>query len=95
MTELKATDFPLVAEQIISMQEKPSSSCCTSVSIINLAVVCVQEAQLCAVEEELTLKEARWLQSEARLQGMVTGLEQELELEREQHSKEVLLSQDW
>ena len=51
--------------------------------------VCVQEARLCAVEEELALKEARWLQLEAELQSMVTSLEQELELEREQHSKEV------
>ncbi|XP_069568595.1 coiled-coil domain-containing protein 18 isoform X1 [Brachyistius frenatus] len=47
------------------------------------------EAQLCSVDEELTLKEARWLQSDAALQSMVTSLEQELELEREQHSKEL------
>lgn len=49
----------------------------------------LQDIQLCSVEEELALKEARWLQSEASLQSMVTSLEQELELEREQHSKEV------
>ncbi|XP_047223128.1 coiled-coil domain-containing protein 18 [Girardinichthys multiradiatus] len=47
------------------------------------------EAQLCSVEEELTLKEAQWLQEEARLQSTVTALEQELELEKEQHSKEL------
>lgn len=49
----------------------------------------VQEARLCGVEEELVLKEAHWLQAEARLQGTVTSLEQELELEREQHCREV------
>lgn len=49
----------------------------------------VQEAQLFSVEEELTLKEAHWLQEEARLQSTVTALEQELELEKEQHGKEV------
>ncbi|XP_047446699.1 coiled-coil domain-containing protein 18 isoform X1 [Mugil cephalus] len=47
------------------------------------------EARLYSVEEELTLKEARWEQLESRLQGMVTSLEQELDLEREQHSKEL------
>ncbi|XP_037537935.1 coiled-coil domain-containing protein 18 [Nematolebias whitei] len=47
------------------------------------------EAQLFSVEEELTLKEAQWQQEEARLQSMVTALEQELELEKEQHSKEL------
>ncbi|XP_062284878.1 coiled-coil domain-containing protein 18 isoform X1 [Scomber scombrus] len=48
-----------------------------------------KDIRLCRVEEELALKEARWLQSEAGLQSMVTSLEQELELEREQHSKEL------
>lgn len=48
-----------------------------------------KEEQLCRVEEELALKEARWLQTEARLQESVACLEQELELEREQHSKEL------
>ncbi|XP_053185559.1 coiled-coil domain-containing protein 18 [Scomber japonicus] len=48
-----------------------------------------KDIQLCRVQEELALKEARWLQSEAGLQSMVTSLEQELELEREQHSKEL------
>lgn len=48
-----------------------------------------QTAQLCSMEEELALKEARWLQLEAGLQSTVTSLEHELELEREQHSKEV------
>uniref|UniRef100_A0A665UH12 Coiled-coil domain containing 18 n=1 Tax=Echeneis naucrates TaxID=173247 RepID=A0A665UH12_ECHNA len=48
-----------------------------------------KEVRLCAVEKELVLKEARWLQSEAKLQNTVTSLEQELELEREQHSKEL------
>ncbi|XP_044076253.1 coiled-coil domain-containing protein 18 isoform X2 [Siniperca chuatsi] len=48
-----------------------------------------KEVQLCSVEEELALKEARWLQLEAGLQTTVTSLEQELELEREQHSKEL------
>ncbi|GLD51193.1 coiled-coil domain-containing protein 18 isoform X1, partial [Lates japonicus] len=48
-----------------------------------------KEVRLCGVEEELALKESRWLQTEARLQGMVTSLEQELELEREQHSREL------
>ncbi|XP_022610747.1 coiled-coil domain-containing protein 18 [Seriola dumerili] len=47
------------------------------------------EVRLCGVEEELVLKEAHWLQSEARLKGMVTSLEQELELEKEQHSREL------
>lgn len=60
--------------------------------------VCLQEVRLFRVEEELALKEARWLQSEAELQSMVASLEMELELEREQHSKEVqqlLKLQDW
>ncbi|KAA8587730.1 hypothetical protein FQN60_016592 [Etheostoma spectabile] len=48
-----------------------------------------REVRLCGVEKELALKEARWLQLEAGLQSMVTTLEQELELEREQHSKEL------
>lgn len=48
-----------------------------------------QEVQLCSVEEELALKEARWLQLEAGLQSTVASLEQELDLERERHSKEV------
>nr|XP_020471831.1 coiled-coil domain-containing protein 18 isoform X2 [Monopterus albus] len=48
-----------------------------------------ETVQLCEVEQQLSLKEAHWLQSEARLQSMVTSLEQELELEREQHSKEL------
>lgn len=44
---------------------------------------------MCSVEEELALKEGRWLQLEAELQRTITSLEQELEMEREQHSKEV------
>ncbi|KAM7379087.1 hypothetical protein PAMP_004661 [Pampus punctatissimus] len=48
-----------------------------------------KDVQLCHVQEEVALKEARWLQSEAGLQSMVTSLEEELELEREQHSKEL------
>ncbi|XP_031153874.1 coiled-coil domain-containing protein 18 isoform X2 [Sander lucioperca] len=48
-----------------------------------------KEVRLCGVEKDLALKEARWLQLEAGLQSMVTSLEQELELEREQHSKEL------
>ncbi|CAN9503205.1 unnamed protein product [Ophioblennius macclurei] len=47
------------------------------------------EARLRAVEEELTQKEARWLQSEAELQRTVTALERELELEKDQHCKEL------
>lgn len=58
---------------------------------VNFSVLRVswQTAQLHSVEEELALKEARWLQLEAGLQSTVTSLEHELELEREQHSKEV------
>lgn len=51
--------------------------------------VLLQEVQLRAVEEELALKESSWLQSQARLQSTVSSLEQELELEKKQHSKEV------
>ncbi|KAM9719760.1 coiled-coil domain-containing protein 18 isoform 1-T1 [Menidia menidia] len=47
------------------------------------------EARLCSLEEEFTLKEARCLQAEASLQSTVSALEQELQLEREQHSKEL------
>lgn len=49
----------------------------------------LQEARLCGVEEELAQREARWQQLEAGLRRMVSSLELELELEREQHSKEV------
>lgn len=57
----------------------------------SLVCVCVslQEVQLCSMGEELALKETRWLQLEAGLQSTVTSLEQELDLERERHSKEV------
>ncbi|KAM8849404.1 coiled-coil domain-containing protein 18 isoform 2-T5 [Spinachia spinachia] len=48
-----------------------------------------KEVRLDGVEEELALKEAQWLQLEAELQSMVTSLELELDLEREQHSKEL------
>ncbi|KAM6989144.1 coiled-coil domain-containing protein 18 [Tautogolabrus adspersus] len=48
-----------------------------------------KEVQLSSVEEELALKEARWLQLEADLQNTITSLEVELELERERHSKEL------
>ncbi|XP_075954725.1 coiled-coil domain-containing protein 18 isoform X1 [Anarhichas minor] len=48
-----------------------------------------KEVRLGAVEEELALKEARWLQLEAELQSMVSSLELELDLEREQHGKEL------
>lgn len=44
---------------------------------------------MCSVEEELAQKEGRWLQLEAKQQRTITSLERELELEREQHSKEV------
>lgn len=49
----------------------------------------LQEVQLCAVEKDLALKEACWLELEAELQSTVSSLEKELELEREQHNKEV------
>ncbi|XP_058484472.1 coiled-coil domain-containing protein 18 isoform X2 [Solea solea] len=48
-----------------------------------------KEVWLCEVKEELALKEAHWLKEEARLQSMITSLEQEMELEKEQHSKEL------
>ncbi|XP_062413840.1 coiled-coil domain-containing protein 18, partial [Pungitius pungitius] len=48
-----------------------------------------KEVRLDGVEEELALKEARWLQLEAELQSIVTSLELELDLEKEQHSKEL------
>ncbi|CAJ1071872.1 coiled-coil domain-containing protein 18 [Xyrichtys novacula] len=48
-----------------------------------------KESRLRSVEEELVLKEAGWLQLEAGLQSTISSLEQELELEREQHSKEL------
>lgn len=37
----------------------------------------------------MALKEACWLEVEAELQSTITSLEKELELEREQHNKEV------
>ncbi|XP_077581432.1 coiled-coil domain-containing protein 18 [Stigmatopora nigra] len=40
-------------------------------------------------EGELLLKETRWQQSEASLRNAVTSLEQKLEVEREQHDKEL------
>lgn len=49
----------------------------------------LQEVQLCAVEQDLALKEACWLELEAELQSTVSSLEKELELERQQHNKEV------
>lgn len=50
--------------------------------------VSLQDGQLSRLEE-LTRREADWLQSEAGLQSTVASLEQELELQREQHSREV------
>lgn len=41
------------------------------------------------MEKDLALKEACWLELEAELQGTVSSLEKELELEREQHDEEV------
>lgn len=58
----------------------------------------LQEVQLCAVEKDLALKEACWLELEAELHSTITSLEKELELEREQHNKEVqkpLTLPDW
>lgn len=58
----------------------------------------MQEVQLCAVEKDLALKEACWLEQEAELRGTISSLERELELEREQHNKEVqnpLSLADW
>ncbi|XP_068458861.1 coiled-coil domain-containing protein 18 [Clinocottus analis] len=49
----------------------------------------MKEVRLAGVEEELALKEARWLQLEAELQSMVTSLELQLDLEKEQHSEEL------
>lgn len=49
----------------------------------------MQEVQLCAVEKDLALKEGGWLELEAQLQSTITSLEKELELEREQHNREV------
>ena len=43
------------------------------------------------LEEELAVKEEHWLQKEARLQGVVSSLQRELQQEREQHSQEVQL----
>ncbi|XP_068605304.1 coiled-coil domain-containing protein 18 [Brachionichthys hirsutus] len=48
-----------------------------------------KELRLCSMEEELTLKESHWLQSEAGLQTTVAALEQELEVEKERHNKEL------
>ena len=42
-----------------------------------------------ALEEELAVKEEHWLQKEARLQGLLSSLQQELQQEREAHSQEV------
>lgn len=53
---------------------------------------------MCAVEKDLVLKEACWLELEAELQSRITSLEKELELEREQHNQEVekrLRPPDW
>lgn len=50
------------------------------------------------MEKDLALKEACWLETEAELQRTITSLEKELELEREQHNKEVqkpLTFPDW
>ncbi|XP_054625230.1 coiled-coil domain-containing protein 18 isoform X1 [Dunckerocampus dactyliophorus] len=47
------------------------------------------EVRLRRAEEELALKEARWQQSEAKFQNTITSLEQELELEQDQHNKEL------
>ncbi|XP_032421584.1 coiled-coil domain-containing protein 18 isoform X1 [Xiphophorus hellerii] len=47
------------------------------------------EAQLRSAVEELLRKESGWLQEEERLQSTLSALEQELELEKEQHSKEL------
>lgn len=42
-----------------------------------------------SLEEKLSAREGRWVQGEARLQVTISSLQQELEQEREQHSKEV------
>ncbi|XP_019733265.1 coiled-coil domain-containing protein 18 [Hippocampus comes] len=47
------------------------------------------DGRLRHAEEELALKETRWRQSEAKLQNAVASLEQELDLERNQHDKEL------
>lgn len=62
------------------------------------ASLSLQEDRICAVEKDLALKEACWLEVEAELQSTITSLEKELELEREQHNKEVqkpLTLPDW
>ncbi|KAM9789151.1 coiled-coil domain-containing protein 18 [Neosynchiropus ocellatus] len=48
-----------------------------------------RDVKLCSVSEELDLKGAHWQQSESRLKDTVAALEQELEQERERHSKEL------
>ncbi|XP_061588611.1 coiled-coil domain-containing protein 18 isoform X2 [Cololabis saira] len=48
-----------------------------------------KEAELCSLEEEVALKEACWLQAEAKLQSTISALEQQLELEKEQHGTEL------
>lgn len=64
--------------------------CTTSCCCTDLLFVSLQDGQLSRLEEELTRREADWLQSEAGLRSTVSSLEQELELQREQHSREVL-----
>lgn len=56
--------------------------------------VSLQDGQLSRMEDELTRRQADWLRSEAGLQSTVSSLEQELELQREQHSREVLWPND-
>ncbi|KAL0966688.1 hypothetical protein UPYG_G00298450 [Umbra pygmaea] len=48
-----------------------------------------KETQVRSLEEELSAREQRWVQEEASLQATVASVKQELEHEREEHSKEV------
>lgn len=77
------------------LTERVNVTCAAALLLpVNFSLLRVswQAAQLFSVEEELALKEARWLQLEAGLQSTVASLEHELELEREQHSTEVTVT---
>ncbi|XP_077393979.1 coiled-coil domain-containing protein 18 [Festucalex cinctus] len=75
------------------LQELEKAQCNCKALTSQLDAIKLQEKEsggrLCHAEEELAQKETHWQQSEARLKNMVASLEQELDMEREQHNKEL------
>ncbi|XP_061150911.1 coiled-coil domain-containing protein 18 [Syngnathus typhle] len=75
------------------LQELEKAQCHCKVLTSQLDAIKLQEKdlveKLCHAKEELALKETRWQRSEVTLQNTLASLERELDLEREQHNKEL------